>query len=119
MPRRLGLPVQGADQNDGLQNLAAQLKLLTDGLMVTQAEAAQARVEASEAKAANVALALQINRQRDLRTGHFQFRSKGNKAQFDSNVSVINELIKASTSLENGNPDEVEKFMREGIVQLC
>jgi hypothetical protein len=119
MPRRLGnLGAQDAGQNDGLQNLAAQLKLLTDGLLVTQAEAAQARVEASEAKAANVALALQMNRQRDLRAGHFQFRSKGNKAQFDSNVGVINELIKASTSLENGQPEDVEKFVREGIVQL-
>jgi hypothetical protein len=101
-----------------LQTLAEQLRMVSEGLLQTRAEARAAKVAAQQAKASNVALQKQLNTQNAVIPGNNEFRSRGNAAQYSANASVITDLARALTALEEGESGNVETAIRAGVQSL-
>jgi hypothetical protein len=101
-----------------LETLAEQLKLVSEGLLQTRAEAKAARSAAQQAKAANAALKKQLDKQGNNIAGPLEFKSKGNAAQYTANASVITDLARALTALEDGESVDVETAIRAGVQSL-
>ena len=53
-----------------------------------------------------------------MKAGNQILKSKGNQAQYDSNVSVINDLAKSLTAFEENRPADLESSIRSGIISL-
>ena len=113
MPRKQPPRVEDASAGDN-----RAIRTLADQLRLIQNDVATAKAQASEAKALNSVLKLQLDQQKYSGTGNCFLKSKGNQAQYDSNVVVLNELIKALTAFEEGQELEIEAAIRAAIKAL-
>jgi hypothetical protein len=98
--------------------LVEQIRVISEGLLITQTEAATAKAAALDAKAANTKLKGQLEHQALSAPTQFEFRSRGNRAQYESNAVVITDLCRALTALEEGDPADLEASIRAGIIAL-
>jgi hypothetical protein len=113
MPRKQPCRSEDASAGDdrALRTLAEQLRII-------QRDVASAKEQASEAKALNAVLKLQLDQQKYSATGNCTLKSKGNQAEYDSNVVVLNELIKSLTALEEDQDAEIEIVIHAAIKAL-
>jgi hypothetical protein len=116
MPRKQ--PSRGADSGDHNAADNSTLRSLAEQLRLIQRDVASAKSQAAEAKAENSALKRQIELQKQNPVGSFSLKSKGNQAQYDANISILNELIRALTELEEGNEIELENHIRAAIKKI-
>jgi hypothetical protein len=93
------------------------IRALADQLRIIQSDVASAKAQAAESKAANAVLMRKLD-QKYQYTGNCSLKSKGNQAQYDANVQVLNELIKSLTALEEGQEEEIETAIRAAIKSL-
>ena len=98
--------------------LAEQLREVSDRLIITQSEVAEAKATAAESKVSTTALRVQVDSRKKQKTSAFQFSTKGNEIQFNTNVDIINDLTRALTALELGIPDEVNEHVKCALVTL-
>jgi hypothetical protein len=112
MPRKQPSRAQDADSGDEADNRI--LRTLAQQLRTIQEDVATAKSEAAEAKASNAVLRRQLGKQR-LSSGKIVLKSRGNQAQYDANVEILNELIRSLTALEEGEDGEIEESIRTAI----
>jgi hypothetical protein len=101
-----------------LNSLAEQLRSVSDTLVRTQNEVAEAKASAAEAKITSSAIKLQVEATKKHKRAAYQFGTKGNEIQFNNNVDIVNDLTKALTALELGIPEEVHNYVRLAISAL-
>jgi hypothetical protein len=122
MPRRLISAAASVAESDGsdagdvepetgtakaLQGLAAQMKVLADGLVITQSAVA-------EAKASTTVLQQQLK----YKVTPVDFNHRGNRVQHELNLGVIASLTEACTSIEVDQPVAAQDFIKKGISTL-
>jgi len=111
-----------------LKTLAAQLRMVSDGLLstqedlqVTKQEAQLAKEHAEEAKALNKNLQQQIDNQQ-ITFPPFDWKQKGNQLQWEYNYQLIADLTRTLTAIEEENPvgqlDSIAKSLRASIASL-
>jgi hypothetical protein len=98
--------------------LSEQLRIISDGLLQTRAEVEDNKRQTAEAKAANASLKAQLEAQKSTKAGTQIMSSRGNQAQYDANVSVINDLARSLTAYEEGRQADIETCIRSGLVAL-
>ena len=94
------------------------LRTLAEQLRIIQSDVATAKAQAAEAKADNISLRRQLEQHKQQPKGTVLLKSKGNQAQYDANVAVLNDLIRALTALEEGSEEEIETAIRAAIKQI-
>jgi hypothetical protein len=112
MPRKQ--PPRSYESGENQEVDTSTLRTLAEQLRIIQRDVSTAKTQAAEAKAENSALKRQLQLQAQS-SGSISLKSKGNQAQFDANVAVLNELIRALTALEEGHEGEIEEFIRSAI----
>jgi hypothetical protein len=111
-----------------LKTLAAQLRMVSDGLLstqeelqVTKQEAQSAKEHAEEAKALNKNLQQQIDSQQ-ITFPPFEWKQKGNQLQWEYNYQLIADLTRTLTAIEEENAagqlDSIAKSLRAAIASL-
>ena len=96
-----------------LSTLADRLREVSEQLLSTQSEVAEAKEAAAEAKLTTSAIKAQVESRKKHKKAAYQFTTKGNEIQFNTNLDIINDLTRALTSLELGCPDEVNEHIGE------
>lgn len=114
-----------AIQNSTLSCLADQLQVITDTLVTTQresaeakAESAKAQVAASEARAENVSLQAQLDCQKEKRAGGYRFKHLGNELTYFGHIDVVSKLNRGLSSLSLKQCDKTELLIRESVADL-
>ena len=59
-----------------------------------------------------------VDSQNKLNSAGFDWRHKGNKLQFEYNITVVNTLVEASTAAEYEDYDEAKLLLKEGIKNI-
>ena len=97
------------------------LAALTQQIQSMALELKETKEVVAESKCLNLKLQklqLKVDSQNKLNSAGFDWRHKGNKLQFEYNISVVNTLVEASTAAEYDDHEESKRLLTEGIKNI-
>jgi hypothetical protein len=100
---------------------ASVLAALTQQIQSMALELKETKEVVAESKCLNLKLQklqLKVDSRNKLNSAGFDWRHKGNKLQFEYNISVVNTLVEASTAAEYDDQEEAKRLLNEGIKNI-